>query len=83
MQGSASGQLWNDTVSLGGHELDNQTVALCDEVSGTLLGGNASGIMGKPPLVAFSVVMMNVAYFRIMKVLAFPVFLSQEALPSG
>ncbi|KAK9895879.1 acid protease, partial [Cystobasidium minutum MCA 4210] len=44
--GSASGQLWNDTVSLGGHELDNQTVALCDEVSGTLLGGNASGIMG-------------------------------------
>lgn len=47
MQGSASGQLWNDTVSLGGHELDNQTVALCDEVSGTLLGGNASGIMGK------------------------------------
>lgn len=34
-------------MSLGGHELDNQTVALCDEVSGTLLGGNASGIMGK------------------------------------
>lgn len=47
MQGSASGQLWNDTVSLAGHSLDNQTVALCDEVSGALLGGNASGIMGE------------------------------------
>lgn len=46
-QGSATGQLWNDTISLAGHSLDNQTVALCDEVSGTLLGGNASGIMGE------------------------------------
>lgn len=32
---------------LAGHGLENQTVALCDQVSGALLGGNASGIMGK------------------------------------
>lgn len=45
--GTASGQLWNDSIQLAGHRLENQTIALCDEVSDSLLGGNASGIMGK------------------------------------
>ena len=45
-QGTASGTLWNDTIILAGHNLTNQTVALVDQVSDALLGGNASGIMG-------------------------------------
>lgn len=46
-QGTASGMLWNDTVDLAGRSLDNVTFALCNQVSDSLLRGNASGIMGR------------------------------------
>ncbi|CAD6569613.1 MAG: hypothetical protein CYPHOPRED_003473 [Cyphobasidiales sp. Tagirdzhanova-0007] len=45
-QGTASGSIWNDTIALAGHNLMNQSFALCDTVSTQLIGGNESGIMG-------------------------------------
>lgn len=44
--GSASGDVWQDFVSLGGYNVSSQGYALVDTVSTGLLSGNISGLLG-------------------------------------